>query len=89
MILPNKYVPISESLIGISSLILSVLSDSKMTIDELWSEFNKYITQTNILKNLPTYNKFALSINFMYLTKMINYTEEGMIFNENIKLENI
>ena len=39
MILPNKYVPISESLIGISSLILNVLGDKRLTLDELWNNF--------------------------------------------------
>ena len=89
MILPNKYISLSDSLIGISSLVLETLSSNKMTIDELWDNFNKSIRQNKKIKNTPTYNKFVLTINFMYITNMINYTEKGVIYNENIKYENI
>ena len=89
MILPNKYISLSDSLIGISSLVLETLSSNKMTIDELWDNFNKSIRQNKKIKNTPTYNKFVLTINFMYITNMINYTEKGVIYNENIEYENI
>ncbi len=89
MILPNKYIPLSDSLIGISSLILETLSSNKMTIDELWDNFNRNIKQNKQVKNIPTYNKFVLTINFMYMTNMINYTKKGVIYNENIEYENI
>lgn len=89
MILPNKYISLSDSLIGISSLILDILSSNKMTIDELWDNFNRSVRQNKKIKNIPTYNKFVLTINFMYMTNMINYTEKGAIYNENIEYENI
>lgn len=89
MILPNKYISLSDSLIGISSLVLENLSSNKMTIDELWDKFNRNIKQNKKLKNIPTYNKFVLTINFMYMTNMINYTEKGVIYNENIECEDI
>lgn len=89
MILPNKYISLSDSLIGISSLVLEVLSSNRMTIDELWGNFNSSIKQNKRIKNVPSYNKFVLTINFMYMTKMINYTEKGVIYNENIKYENL
>ncbi len=89
MILPNKYISLSDSLIGISSLILETLSSNKMTIDELWDNFNRSIRRNKKIKNIPTYNKFVLTISFMYMTNMINYTEKGVIYNENIKYKNI
>ncbi len=89
MILPNKYLTLSESLIGISSLILNVLGDKYLTLDELWNNFKHQLKNTNKLKYIPTYNKFILSINFMYMTKMIDYTEKGVIYNENIKHESL
>ena len=60
-----------------------------MTIDELWGNFNSSIKQNKRIKNVPSYNKFVLTISFMYMTKMINYTEKGVIDNENIKYENL
>lgn len=89
MILPNKYISFSESIIGVSSIVLSVLKDKKMTLDELWDEFISTIKKNGKLKYLPTYNKFALAVNFMYLSKMINYNEKGVIFNENFEYEDL
>ena len=89
MILPNKYVPISDSIIGISALILEILGNNNMTIDELWEKFNNNIKQNKKIKNTPSYNKFVLSIIFMYITNMINYSKKGVIYNENIKSKNL
>lgn len=86
MILPSKYIPLSESLIGISSIVLQVLGSNELTIDELWDKFKK---QNRNLKNMPTYNKFVLTIIFMFLSNMINYTNKGVIYNENLKPKNI
>lgn len=84
MLMPNKYVTLAESCIGISGFILECLGRDKMTIDELWLEFSK----SNIRKEntkFPSYQKFVYSINFMYLANMIEYTDQGEIFNENIR----
>ncbi|KOP78142.1 hypothetical protein AMS59_13660 [Lysinibacillus sp. FJAT-14745] len=88
MILPNKYVTTSESYIGISSLILNTLGKRTITIDKLWKDFEKkYIIKAN-LKNPPTFHKYVLVLNFMFMVGMINYTEKGEIVNENIKINN-
>ena len=83
MILPNKYLRISESFIGLSALFLDILKSDKLTIETLWNKFNKkYI---NKIKNKISYQKYIYVLNFMFLTGMISYTESGEIFNENIK----
>jgi len=82
MILPNKYVSLSESIIGISAIILDILGSKECHIDELWKQFKKTIKEKN-LKVTPSYHKFVLTINFMYLTKMIDYNKNGVIYNEN------
>ncbi len=85
MILPNKYVTLSQSYLGISAMILGIIGSKKTTIDKLWEEFEeKYITK-NKEAHYPSYQKFLLTIDFMYLTDMLNYNEEGEIYNENIK----
>lgn len=87
MILPNKYITVTESLIGISALILDVLSENTVTIDILWKNFQKLYNERN-LKILPTFQKFIWAVDFMYISSMINYNEQGEIYNENIKFEN-
>lgn len=84
MILPNKYVSNSESLIGLSALILNVIGKKSMSLDKLWKAFEKKYG-TKRLNNPPTYQKFILTLNLMFMLGMINYTAEGEIYNENIK----
>jgi len=84
MLMPNKYITLAESCIGISGLILECLGKNKMTVDELWVEFSKLNKHGDNIK-FPSYQKFVYSINFMYLANMIEYTNQGEIFNENIR----
>ncbi len=88
MILPNKYVSISESFLGLSALILEILKSNEMYADKIWEQFNKKYIDKNKLKNPPNYQKFIFVLEFMYMVGMINYTEKGGIYNENIKSEN-
>lgn len=87
MILPNKYITITESLIGLSALILDVLSENSVTIDTLWKIFQKKYNNKNLI-NLPNFQKFIWTVDFMYISNMINYNEQGEIYNENIKSKN-
>lgn len=85
MILPNKYVTISESYVGLSALLLEIIGNKKMTIDSIWKSFtNKYVDKKKI-KSPPTFQKIIFVLEFMYITGMINYEEGGKIFNENLK----
>ena len=84
MILPNKYITLTESFIGLSAIFLEILSNKKLTVDELWNIFNKKYILKNKLRIPPTYQKYIYILEFMYITGMISYTEKGEIFNENI-----
>ncbi|RLQ91955.1 ABC-three component system middle component 6 [Planomicrobium sp. Y74] len=88
MILPNKYISNSQSLIGLSALVLNALSNKSLSIDKLWKSFEKKYINNHKLNTAPTYQKFLLTLNFMYLIGMINYTEEGDIYNENLEINN-
>ena len=87
MILPNKYLTITESFIGISALILNIVDNKKMTIDLLWHKFEKKFINSKKLKNPPTYQKYIYVLEFMYLTGMITYNQKGEILNENIGIK--
>lgn len=86
MILPNKYITLSQSLIGISSIVLNALGDKKITIEKLWDKVCKYYDKKK-LKRL-TYQKFLLTLDFMFITNMINYSDRGELYNENRKVKN-
>ena len=85
MILPDKYVTLSESYIGLSALLLDVLGSKRMTIDVLWNKFNNKYTKTERIMNVPTYQKYIYVLEFMYMVNMINYNEKGEMYNENFK----
>lgn len=89
MILPNKYICMSESLIGLSACILDIISNKRYTIEEIWEKINKRYVDTKKIKYKPNYSKYILTITYMYMTQMINYNEKGVIFNENITTKNI
>lgn len=85
MILPNKYIILSESFLGLGAMMLDILGNKKMTIDKLWLKFNKKYVEKGNIKKGPTYQKYIYVLEFMYLTNMITYNEKGEIINENIK----
>jgi len=88
MIVPNKFVMNSESFIGISSLILNTLGKKILTVDKLWRLFERKYIKNSKFKNPPTFQKYVLTLNFMFMTGMINYTDKGEIVNENIEINN-
>ncbi|MCB2340308.1 ABC-three component system middle component 6 [Clostridium estertheticum] len=88
MILPNKYVTLTESYIGISALILETIADKKITVDKLWSKFQRKYILSKKINTYPTYQKFIYILEFMYLCSMISYTDKGEILNENLKVSN-
>ena len=80
MILPNKYLLLKDSLIGISPLILDIIEKKEMGVEEVWDKFKKKYNS-----KVPIYNKFLYTLDFMYITGMINFDSKGRIFNENTK----
>ncbi|EOW9530209.1 ABC-three component system middle component 6 [Bacillus cytotoxicus] len=89
MILPDKYIMNSESLIVLSALVLDVLGHKKKPPENLWQDFKKKYLKKKTLDHFPTYYKFILTLNLMFIIGIINYDEEGNIYNENFKITNI
>ena len=57
MILPNKYLLLKDSLIGISPLILDIIEKKEMGVEEVWDKFKKKYNS-----KVPIYNKFLYTI---------------------------
>jgi hypothetical protein len=88
MILPDKYVTLSESFFGLSALILDTLLSENLTIDKLWNKFVKKYIKTSKINIPPTYQKFIYVLEYMFLTNLISYNDKGEILNENIRIKN-
>ena len=90
MVLPDKYIAIEQSLMGLSAFILDLIDKDEVTVEKLWDKFDKkYLKDPDTrLSHQPSFQKFIITLNFMYATNMINCDiEREVIFNENIKPE--
>ena len=83
MILPNKYITLDESYIGIAAYALDALGAESLYVDALWQKFQAQYKGNDRL--LPSYIKFVYVIIFMFSCRMISYNERGEVFNENLK----
>lgn len=67
MILPDKHIEISASLIGQGGKVLSALQTPK-TISALWSSFKNN-------QDCPPFQKFTLTLAFLYALGAISYQD--------------
>lgn len=77
MILPKKHIRLSESILGLSSVILSLIH-RPITFDELWASFQKL----NNTVDLPVHHdldNFMLGLTFLYSIGAIKEGERGKI----------
>lgn len=78
MILPNKNIKLSYSLIGIGSILLNELSRAK-TLNALWEKVKKYNEVNN-------FEKFILTLDLLFILNLITQ-ENGLIRRvENAKI---
>ncbi|WP_353048028.1 ABC-three component system middle component 6 [Exiguobacterium sp. s196] len=73
MILPQKHIRLSESIFGLSSVILGLI-DEPISFDELWNEFQK-INNTDDLPIHHDLDNFILGLTFLFI---IGAIEEGV-----------
>ena len=74
MILPNKNITLSNSLLGIGSLLLVNLIVPQ-TVNSLWEKMKK-------TKKITSYEKYILSLDLLSLLNLIQL-KEGIIYKLN------
>jgi hypothetical protein len=77
MILPKKHIRLSESIFGLSSVILSLIH-RPISFDELWSSFQK-VNNTVVLPVHHDLDNFILGLTFLYSIGAIEEGERGKI----------
>ena len=78
MILPTKHISLSESLVGLSGVLLTFLSKAHYTLDGLWREYSKI----NKTAEYPAYHDFdnvVLAVNLLYVIGVVDVNEKGEI----------
>jgi hypothetical protein len=68
-LLPDKFVPIRQSLVGQGAEVLRALGDDGRSIPALYVELRE------LLPHL-TYDSFVLTLDFLYATGRINWNNE-------------
>ncbi len=78
MLLPNKHIQMSESILGLSLFLLTLLEERK-SIDVLWKNFR----EARDMKMFPTHHSFEnvlLATSFLFSTQLIDLDSNGFIF---------
>ena len=70
MLLPDKHVPTSRSLVGIGALILESL-DVSLTVSGLWD-------QVKNKQQVGSYRNFILALDYLYAIGALDY-EHGVL----------
>ncbi len=81
MIVPKKHISIYESLLGLSNFIHIQLKENKLTVDELWTKYQKI----NNSKKFPAKHNFdnlILAIDILFSLKKIKLNQDGKLENE-------
>ncbi|MEW4275376.1 ABC-three component system middle component 6 [Priestia megaterium] len=77
MILPRKHIKLSESILGLSAVILSLI-DKPISFDDLWNDF-QVINNTKELPAFHDLDNFTLGLTFLFAIGAIKEGERGYI----------
>ena len=72
MILPEKHIKNSESLLGIGFLILKFIKKKPLNIDDLWNKVEKNNENSKI-----SFDNFILSIDFLFIINSLTMNSLG------------
>ena len=78
--LPNNYVGLSESILGLSSVVGRIIKHKSYTLsfDMLWKEF-ELVQQKNKTLSHHTASDVYLALNFLYIVGVANI-KDGKLF---------
>ena len=78
MILPDKHIKLSESLIGLGSYVLDKLNKPK-TIDQLWQSV-RLSHKTGEYPASHSFENLVLTLDTLYTLNIIDGNDEGKLF---------
>lgn len=76
MILPDKFVPVQDTYIGLGAYVLKELGDSQKSVSSLWTSLRK-------IQEIATYERFILTLDFLYAIRAIRLA--GNLIERNAK----
>lgn len=78
MIMPTKHIRFSESLLGLSGIILNILSEP-MTVDEIWYKYSEINNSKNKFPAYHNFDNLVLATNCLFLIGAIEIDSKGKI----------
>lgn len=77
MLMPDKHIAFSESLLGVGSYVLKELSLRPKSLDALWAAYRK--DDTGLYSIKISFDSFLLAIGFLYSVGVVSEVQEGFI----------
>ena len=77
MILPSRHIKNCESLIGLASIVMKLISDS-ISLEKLWADFQKINNSPECPTN-HSFDNFILSIDLLFLLEKVKLNEDKII----------
>ncbi|MCK4829408.1 hypothetical protein KA005_77505 [bacterium] len=77
MLLPDKHIRLSESIIGFGSFVLETLSNPR-TIDEIWNKYQS-ARQANEYPAKQSFDNLILAICFLYSIGVVSLKDNGKL----------
>ena len=78
MILPDKHIKLSESILGLGGVLVKLLNHDYF-VDELWKKFEKINNSPEMPTN-HTYDNFLLTLDFLFLIGAVNVNNDGRLY---------
>lgn len=76
MLLPNKYLTLSNSFIGLGGIFITILKKKPLGIDELWIEFTNSYIKTKIVPPKHSFDTCILTIEMLFSFGVIDFNEK-------------
>ena len=80
MLLPNKYIKNSQSIIVLSGIIASIISFNKYSIDELWDRFQIHNGELNVCPYKHSIKNVILALNFLYVIGKVDIDNDSRVY---------
>lgn len=87
MLMPQKHINLSESLIGIGGFILNIVKNKRKTIDTIIKDVEKLMNNKKSKKIYNNIDNIILSIDYLYSIGTIDIDEKGRIYNVSNKTD--
>lgn len=77
MLLPDKHIRFSESLLGLGSFLLGILRQPR-TVDDIWLEYRK-AREAGTYPAHHTFENVVLALDVLFAIRAVDFTDNGLI----------